>query len=255
MPTREQNCKLWTRYDWRSGGEEWSARWGNTANLWHGTLLPRIDTFLGDVEALEIAPGYGRLSNHLRHHCASLRLVDMAPNCVEACRRRFHDDPRVQCHLNDGRSLPCATDASIDFVFSFDSLVHADLETIGAYLGEIARILKPGGHAFLHHSNLHAVLATEAGHGGTANNHLRSPDVSASLVRDACDAIAGLSCVAQEIIPWDASGRLIDCFSVFAAMSQRPANEPDVMINPHFHEQAMRFGEIAQHYSRSSRRD
>ncbi|MFZ5638821.1 MAG: class I SAM-dependent methyltransferase [Pseudomonadota bacterium] len=253
MPTREQNCKLWTRYDWGGGGEEWSARWGNTANLWHGTLLPRIGAFVGDVDALEIAPGYGRLSAHLRHHCSSLLLVDMAPNCVDACLQRFHDDPRIRCHLNDGRSLSCAADASLDFVFSFDSLVHADLETLGEYLGEIRRVLRPDGHAFLHHSNLHAVLAAESGRGAIANNHLRSPDVSASLVLEACDAVAGLSCISQEIIPWDGSGRLIDCFSVFATTSARRTDEPDVFVNPHFHEQALQFGEIARHYSGTSR--
>jgi hypothetical protein len=46
---------------------------------------------------------------------------------------------------------------SIDFAFSFDSLVHAESDVMSSYAHELARVLKPGGVAFLHHSNLDAV--------------------------------------------------------------------------------------------------
>ena len=47
-------------------------------------------------------------------------------------------------------------DESIDFAFSADSLVHADLDVIAAYLSELARTLRPNGVGFIHHSNLGA---------------------------------------------------------------------------------------------------
>src|SRR5919109_181676 len=140
MASREINLRLWMNHDWRQGGEEWSTNWGGTANLWHGTLMPRIGGFLGGIRAVEIAPGYGRLTAYLKDYCSSLILVDLAPNCIEFCRRRFKDEAHLEYFVNDGRSLPFLEDASVDFVFSFDSLVHADLEDIVAYLAEIERV-------------------------------------------------------------------------------------------------------------------
>jgi len=45
-------------------------------------------------------------------------------------------------------------DKSIDFVFSFDSLVHAEAKVIEAYLNQLAMKLSQNGIGFIHHSNL-----------------------------------------------------------------------------------------------------
>ncbi len=45
-------------------------------------------------------------------------------------------------------------DGSIDFVFSFDSLVHAEEDVIRSYLDQLGQKLRPDGVGFLHHSNL-----------------------------------------------------------------------------------------------------
>ena len=79
--------------------------------------------------------------------------MDVTPKCVEACRQRFADRSGARFEVNDGHSLPMVEDSSIDFAFSFDSLVHVEAETLAGYLGELARVLKPDGVAFLHHSN------------------------------------------------------------------------------------------------------
>jgi hypothetical protein len=42
----------------------------------------------------------------------------------------------------------------VDFVFTFDSLVHAEINDIEAYLSELSRKLSQDGVAFVHHSNL-----------------------------------------------------------------------------------------------------
>jgi ubiquinone/menaquinone biosynthesis C-methylase UbiE len=56
------------------------------------------------------------------------------------------------CHVTDGRSLPLPG-AAATFLFCFDSMVHFDSDVVRAYLREARRVLRPGGHAFLHHSN------------------------------------------------------------------------------------------------------
>lgn len=248
MPSREMNRRLWVNYDWRQGGEEWSANWGGTFNLWHGTLMPRIGPFLGDVRAVEIGPGQGRLSAYLKDYCSSLVLVDLAPNCIEFCRRRFAADEHLEYFVNDGGSLSFLEDASVDFVFSFDSLVHADPQVLAAYLAEVERVLKVGGRAVIHHSNLAAVLEQEPAAGRAANLHLRDRQVSADLVSAEAAKLETLECRAQELISWDESSRLIDCISSFVRCS-RPSGIPTERFdNPDFYRRACELKTISERY-------
>src|SRR5206468_9795119 len=105
------------------------------------------------AQILEIAPGFGRWTHYLKDYCENLWIVDRSSECIEACRQRFAADSRVRCYLNDGRSLAMVPDASIDFVFSFDSFVHTSRDVVDAYLRELGRKLKLGGKGFIHHSN------------------------------------------------------------------------------------------------------
>ena len=117
-------------------------------------------------------------------------------------------------------------DASVDFAFSWDSLVHVDIEVLSAYLDELARKLKPGAHAFLHHSNLGQFVDPATGDGSVANEHWRDPTVSASGFREKCQE-AGLACISQELVQW-LSGDLIDCFSV---VQNGPTDRPTAVIS------------------------
>ena len=92
--------------------------------------LPRIARFLPAGSILEIAPGHGRWTDFLREHCDTLSIVDLDAACIDACRERFAGDERIAYHVNDGRSLDMIEDGSVDFAFSFDSLVHADAEVV-----------------------------------------------------------------------------------------------------------------------------
>ena len=155
MPTTEANREFWDEeYDWASGGAEWSSRWGSTQAQWQGTILPRIRRHLPVHTILEIAPGFGRWTQFLAGCCQRLIVVDLSAKCIDACRARFADANHIEYHVNDGLSLPFVGDGSVDFVFSFDSLVHVEADVIESYLNELGRILKPGGAGFIHHSNL-----------------------------------------------------------------------------------------------------
>ena len=83
-----------------------------------------------------------------------LAVVDLAEECIKACQQRFASDSHISYFVNDGKSLAMIQDKSIDFVFSFDSLVHAEAEVIEAYLNQLAIKLQPNGIGFIHHSNL-----------------------------------------------------------------------------------------------------
>jgi SAM-dependent methyltransferase len=155
MPTLEQNLESWNRtYDWAAEGEEWSKAWGGSESQWYGAIFPRVHAFLPSQTILEIGPGFGRWTNYLRAHAEQLIAVDMSQTCIDACRRRFGPDTNIRFHINDGKSLAMIPDRSIDFAFSFDSLVHAEADVVQGYLSQLAAKLKPNGSGFIHHSNL-----------------------------------------------------------------------------------------------------
>ena len=156
MPSIAANLS-WGTYDWPQQGEEWSEEWGDAETQWHATILPRIRRFLPAKRILEIAPGYGRWTGFLINASEQYTGIDLNPECVAACRKRFAGAPHARFESNDGKSLAVVPDDSIDFAFSFDSLVHVEIEVIEAYLGELSRKLSPSGIAFLHHSNLRRI--------------------------------------------------------------------------------------------------
>jgi ubiquinone/menaquinone biosynthesis C-methylase UbiE len=237
-----------TKYDWKDAGEEWSEPWGNSAAQWFGAILPRIRDCLPAETILEIAPGFGRWTHYLKDHCQNLWAVDRVAECIDACRRRFANDSHVRCELNDGHSLSMLPDASVDFVFSFDSFVHMDREIVDAYLAELGRTLKPGGKGFIHHSNfgefagsLRERLPRWLTKPLIKLNildwaHHRNPSMSAELFRELC-LQHGLDCVTQELVNWRGR-RLIDCLSLFVRGNSAPQEPTRVIRNPNFMREA-----------------
>jgi ubiquinone/menaquinone biosynthesis C-methylase UbiE len=110
--------------------------------------------YLGpDRDVIEIAPGHGRWSETLIAESRSVKLVDLNPECLAACRERFGEAGGVEYLATDGSSIP-SPDSSADFIWSFDSFVHIDAPDVFAYLDEFARVLRPGGYAVIHHANM-----------------------------------------------------------------------------------------------------
>ena len=250
MPSIEENVREWNDdYDWHLEGELWSRPWGSAAGQWYGSVYPRVRRFLPASAILEIAPGFGRWTEFLLSHCDTLIGVDLSPRCIEACKQRFagHDNARFES--NDGRSLPMVADSSIDLAFSFDSLVHVEAEVLSDYLRELARVLKPDGVAFLHHSNygsyqrsaralaplqpafrpLPSKVRRALGRTGISRgNDWRAPSVSAARFAELCNQ-AGMRCVGQELINWAGGVILLDCISV-VTLSQSRWDRPNRVV-------------------------
>ena len=230
MPTLEQNYQSWNNsFPWTKQGDEWSDEWGSATNQWYNLVLPRIYHYLPATHILEIAPGYGRWTQFLLQHASTLSVVDLSEKCIAHCRERFAAHRHLRYFVNNGRSLETIADNTVDFVFSFDSLVHAEYDVICDYLREIQRVLCPGGFAVIHHSN----LATQ--HRGLVSKlerrlrkylsyfgirykkpptHWRANSVSADLVLEATGGL-GLTCTAQEVFKWIETPYQTDCISVF----------------------------------------
>jgi SAM-dependent methyltransferase len=236
VPSVADNLDYWeATYDWNERGDAWSGPWGDAASQWYGSILPRIRHFLPAQRILEIAPGFGRWTQFLLNYCDGLIGVDLAPKCVDACQKRFEGQNAIFA-VNDGQTLPMVADASIDFVFSYDSLVHVESETLASYLTELARILKPDGLAFLHHSNYGAyrrsarlfgplqgafdrtptlIRAGLIRTGTYRGRHMRATTVTAEGFAHRCEDV-GLTCIAQELVNWEGGLLLLDSMSVVA---------------------------------------
>jgi SAM-dependent methyltransferase len=143
--------KLWNDPKmWSNDGHEWSGPFGNTENLWNKELFDTIKEFRGK-KILEIAPGFGRITQFLSILASELIVIDLNPLCIQKTKEKMGH--HVLAYLvNDGKSLKGVRDNSQDLVFSFDSFVHMHANVSEEYVKEIYRVLKPGGHAFIHHS-------------------------------------------------------------------------------------------------------
>jgi SAM-dependent methyltransferase len=258
MPTLRENKATWDgAYAWTHRGDEWSAAWGGPAMQWQGAILPRIQEFLPAGTILEIACGYGRWTQFLAPQCERLIAVDLSEECIAACKQRFAGSAHLEYHINDGRSLDMLPDATIDFVFSFDSLVHADAGVLQAYIAQLGRILRPEGAAFLHHSNLGEYgyyaavrrvpkLQAVLSRAGILERdlHWRDPGVTAAQIAAFATA-GGLQCILQEKITWGTRRALIDCMSTLVRRDSRRAGTTRVVRNPLFMHEAARLARIA----------
>ena len=243
-----------TDYEWIAAGEEWSEPWGGSAAQWFGSILPRIHAALPTETILEIGSGFGRWSYYLKQNCRHLHLVDPDSQCMEACRRRFGPDASVSFHLNRDDSLAMVPDRSIDFIFSFDSLVHIRPEAIETYVSQFGAKLKAGGFGFIHHSNLGEFTSPLLQKARTLTgrkkaigaDHQRDPEMTAELFRQSCERHE-LKCVSQEIVNWRGR-RLIDCFSTIARKDSKWQSAAKLYRNPDFMREAELIKRVAKNH-------
>lgn len=149
--TREVNRAYWGSWNWVDAGDEWS-----NADIpgWKESIVEKILLpFIGKGHSvLEIGPGGGRWTEHLVNQASALTLVDVTPECIELCKAKFGDRSNVKFYVNQGNDLDFVPAASIERVWSFDVFVHILSSDVEKYVSEIARILKPGGQALVHHA-------------------------------------------------------------------------------------------------------
>lgn len=263
MPNVEANVDTWNAgSSWSAQGEEWSGQWGGSEAQWWGTLMPRLHSFLPTGTILELGPGHGRWTQYLKDQCDELILVDLAESCIDACRARFHAADNITFHVNDGKSLEAVPGGSVDLAFSFDSLVHAEVDVLEAYAQELARTLKPDGIAFIHHSNIGAYPRLTAltkrvparfrptliKAGLLVNIYAwRAESVTAEVFARHCEN-AGLACIGQEKIVWEHGRQLTDVISLCTPRDSKWERPNIAFENPGFMDEARRVRETARIY-------
>lgn len=206
----EKSIDFWNNHAFIPNyGEGWSDNFGGSEAQWFNIIKPRIRKYIPCKKILEIACGWGRWTRFLMNESSEYIGFDFSKAAIESCSNRYIFDilnKKVRFYLNDGKSLEQIEDDSVDFIFSFDSLVHVNMDAIEGYLNEIKRVLSNNGRAFIHHSNMMDYNELKE------NPHGRSPYVNSESVKTATNKI-GLNIICQEKISWQ-SELLNDCFTL-----------------------------------------
>jgi hypothetical protein len=253
----EWNRRIWdAEYSWADDGDSWSEKWGGPAKQWRGAILPRISAFLPAGGCLKIAPGRGRWTQFLKEEYDRLFIVDLSSSCIDACRRRFADCSNIRYHVNDGRSLAMIPDESVDFAFSFDSLVHVEADVLEVYLQQLASKMTKDGVGFIHHSNLgkyegelwhlrNPMLRSVLRRTGLVDTYTGYQTFSVTAARfEEMARRAGFQCISQELINWY-SPRLSNCLSAFTRTDSRWSRPNQIRHNPYFMDEAQRIKETS----------
>ena len=109
-----------------------------------------------ESEVLEIGVGGGRIANLVAPRVKTLHAFDISPEMLATAQKTLASHNNVRLTLLTSPELPDELTGCMDFAYSFDVFVHLDLHTMWPYFREIHKVLKPGGHAFLHTTNLTA---------------------------------------------------------------------------------------------------
>lgn len=157
------------------------------------TLFDQLDLSV----TVELACGHGRHAERAAPLCGHLTLIDLLPENIEFCRKRLAGRDNLSFIVNSGADLPVET-GSVTAIYCYDAMVHFPLPVVDAYMAETARVLRPGGMALYHHSNLRT--GTGADQTGKPAPHARSMMNCEDLNRVA--EAAGLEVRQQVVIDW-----------------------------------------------------
>jgi SAM-dependent methyltransferase len=103
-------------------------------------LLPYVDP---EKVALEIGPGGGRWTRYMLPF-KTLYAVDYYPQLLGELAKNF-SQPNIVPIQNNGSDFPGVPPASVDFVFSFGTFVHIDLDIVKSYLENLRSVIRPDG--------------------------------------------------------------------------------------------------------------
>jgi len=118
------------------------------------TLVNEVELMLGELpfagaSVLELGCGKAEKTRLLAETGRVKEIVALEVDDIQHRRNlQISDLPNVQFRHGGAEAIPTA-DNSVDIVLMFKSLHHVPLEHMDAALSEIARVLKPGGLAWL----------------------------------------------------------------------------------------------------------
>ena len=121
----QKNKVQWSNYDWSQGGDEWSASWGGTRtamaqdNPSSYTAMSAFRTYLGDRPVSDDVHSTSSGS-------AINSLVDLTEKMHSGMQTAFQQLSACPLFRERWKISRHDRDNSVDFVFSWDSLVHVE---------------------------------------------------------------------------------------------------------------------------------
>jgi ubiquinone/menaquinone biosynthesis C-methylase UbiE len=128
-------------------GEEWGAPPAAVDEILDRFLFPYVGP---ESVVAEVGVGGGRIAVRVAPRVGRLYGFDISPEMLRAARTALADRDNVELVLLRSPELPGDLDEGVDFVYAFATFLHLDLHVMWRYFREFARVLRPGGHAFVH---------------------------------------------------------------------------------------------------------
>lgn len=144
----EQKRKSYLNYI----GDEWG-RVSDIEKIVEEYIYPYITN---ESIVAEIGTGGARIASKVVDRTKEFYCFDISSKLLKIAKSVLANYSHVKYILLNQPKFPPELAGKFDFVYSFDVFVHLDLHTIWRYLNEIRRILKKGGKAFIHTTNLKA---------------------------------------------------------------------------------------------------
>jgi len=161
-PSSNKEWKQWGATDPLYGVASWEGREKDGENPWTDEEFYQLGESdwsdfrkhweqygVDRTSCTEIGCGAGRMTKQLATFFGEVHALDVSPDMIEYARKRL-ENPAIHFHVSNGSEIPLEN-RSVSAVFSthvfqhFDSLADAE-----RYLGEVARVLKPGGTVMIH---------------------------------------------------------------------------------------------------------
>lgn len=181
---------------------------------WQNIISPFFQNYRFDLKkVIDFAAGYGRNTQKLLEEGADeVVAVDVNPDCIRRLTFAFREKP-VRPVLVAGYDLAPLADQSASFIYTFDAMVHFDLEIVIAYLYEFRRVLRANGYALIHHSN----YGKAPGNDFRQNPHWRN-FMTADIFHHIANR-AGFDVLRQAVFSWG-EAKDSDCISVLRLPAQ-----------------------------------
>ncbi|MFV3078107.1 class I SAM-dependent methyltransferase [Niveispirillum fermenti] len=173
---------------------------------WNRFIWPSINCCSFDY-VVDLACGHGRNTAKLAEISKKVVAIDVNSENVEYCTERFRSRENVIVRQTDGTTLAGVPDEVVSLVYCFDAMVHFDSDVVREYIKEIRRVLRVGGHAFLHHSAMDKNPV-----GSFRNNPGWRNYMSPSLMAHWANK-SGLSVANQVMLDWRGDGVVLDCLT------------------------------------------
>lgn len=183
------------------------------SHIWIKIIWPILSRHKIDFsDTIDFACGFGRNAKMLAATgAAKVTLVDVNPDNIAYCREHVVPLGNFDVVQNNGHDLADLQSGRFTHLYSFDAVVHFDLEIVLAYVSEFARVIKPGGTAFIHHSNY------TGNPGGNFRENPGMRNFMSALIFKHASIRSGFDVLEQELLSW--AGPDSDCVTVLRRRS------------------------------------